>query len=228
MNVECITFTGPVGPLEGILTVPEAPSFCAVVAHPHPRYGGTMDNTVVAETARVLRERGGVVLRFNFRGVGRSAGTYDDGVGERRDLQAALDEVSGRFSALPTFLAGYSFGSYVVLSRVVEMTADEGNGPPPRGVLALAPPLTAYDLSFLKQNTVPLAIVCGEVDPFTPPGNVRVQSPGWAKLVHLEFLPDAAHDMGTPLRSRELREAVDRAFSRLLDPSPTDQGSKAS
>src|SRR4051794_24263321 len=96
------SLTGPAGTLEAILKVPgSAPRLAAVVAHPHPLYGGTMHNKVVYATARRLESHGAAVLRFNFRGVGASAGAYDQGRGERQDMLAALSAMRRRFPGLP-------------------------------------------------------------------------------------------------------------------------------
>src|SRR5687767_7057538 len=87
------TFLGPAGRMEGLLHVPTAaPRFAAVVSHPHPLRGGTMDNKVAYRVARALEDAGGLVLRFNFRGVGASEGRHDEGRGEQDDLLAALAE----------------------------------------------------------------------------------------------------------------------------------------
>ncbi len=92
-----------------------APGMAALVCHPHPLYGGTMHNKVVHRLARGLRRTGAVVLRFSFRGVGRSAGTHARGEGEVEDAAAALEWLRERYPALPFTLAGFSFGSRVVL-----------------------------------------------------------------------------------------------------------------
>ncbi len=92
------------------------PRAIAVVCHPHPLFGGTMHNKVVYRVARALRNSGYVVLRFNFRGVGKSEGRHDLGVGEIADARAALDWLRSRYPGLPYTLAGFSFGSRVILS----------------------------------------------------------------------------------------------------------------
>ncbi|HVA64230.1 MAG TPA: alpha/beta family hydrolase [Terriglobales bacterium] len=108
-------FPGPAGQLEYILNdLPgTAPTRAAIVCHPHPLYGGTMHTRIVFQTAQVLGELGLPVLRFHFRGVGKSAGAYDHGVGEQQDLEAALGYLRQRHR-LPVVLAGFSFGASVV------------------------------------------------------------------------------------------------------------------
>ena len=107
------------GALEGLLRLPgdEAtqPPMVGVVCHPHPAHGGTMHTKVVFRIAQTLGELGFPALRFNFRGIGRSSGAYDKGVGERDDVRAALDEIARRYPGVPICLAGFSFGTWVGL-----------------------------------------------------------------------------------------------------------------
>jgi alpha/beta superfamily hydrolase len=115
-RIESHTLTGPAGDLEALLEEPEdgAPLMCAVVCHPHPLFGGTLHNKVVYRLARGLRRAGIVVLRFNFRGVGRSAGEHAHLEGEIEDARAALQWLRERYPELPYALAGFSFGSRVI------------------------------------------------------------------------------------------------------------------
>ena len=116
-RIERHLLDGPAGKLEALLDAPEdaVPRAIAVVCHPHPLFGGTMHNKVVYRVARALRNSGYVVLRFNFRGVGKSEGRHDLGVGEIADARAALDWLRSRYPGLPYTLAGFSFGSRVIL-----------------------------------------------------------------------------------------------------------------
>jgi len=116
-RIESHWLDGAAGKLEALLEEPDdqAPNEACVVCHPHPLFGGTMHNKVVYRIARGLRRRGTVVLRFNFRGVSRSEGSHDQGTGEVDDARAALDWLRARYSGLPCALAGFSFGSRVVL-----------------------------------------------------------------------------------------------------------------
>ena len=116
-RIESFDLPGPQGRLEAALMLPdEAPIAVAVVCHPHPLHGGTMHSKVVYRAAVGLRSRGVAALRFNFRGVGRSQGVFDNGIGERDDVRAALDEAEGRFPGLPLMLGGFSFGSVAALA----------------------------------------------------------------------------------------------------------------
>src|SRR6266853_320814 len=116
-KIESLFLPGPVGRLEALLEEPEdgTTGATALVCHPHPRHGGTMHNKVVFRIARGLRRAGHVVLRFNYRGVNLSEGSYDRGEGELEDARAALEFLSRRYPGLPLTLAGFSFGSRIVL-----------------------------------------------------------------------------------------------------------------
>ena len=115
-RIESLSLAGPAGRLEALLEEPEdgEPRMAAVVCHPHPLYGGTLHNKVVYRLARGLRRSGIVVLRFNFRGVGSSAGEHGRLEGEIEDARAALAWLRQRYPALPYALAGFSFGSRVI------------------------------------------------------------------------------------------------------------------
>jgi len=107
-----LTLPGPAGDLEALLRLPAHPSGAAVVAHPHPLFGGTMHTKVVHRAAKLLAERFHLPsLRFNFRGVGASAGSWDEGRGETDDLVAATRWIRERHPGGPLVLAGFSFGS---------------------------------------------------------------------------------------------------------------------
>src|ERR1700685_4416244 len=116
-RIESLFIDGPAGRLEALLEEPEDqdPNRAVLVCHPHPQYGGTMHNKVVYRIARGLRRAGAVVMRFNYRGVNLSGGQYDTGVGETEDARAALAALRSRYPGLPFSLAGFSFGSRIVL-----------------------------------------------------------------------------------------------------------------
>lgn len=122
-KIESPEIAGPAGRLEALLEEPDRdpPLYAALVCHPHPEHGGTMHNKVVYRIARGLRAAGAVVLRFNYRGVNRSEGSYDDGHGETLDAHAALDHLRARYPDLPFVLSGFSFGSRIALRLAVEL-----------------------------------------------------------------------------------------------------------
>jgi alpha/beta superfamily hydrolase len=116
-RIESLFIPGPAGRLEALLEEPEdqAPKEAVLICHPHPKFGGTMHNKVVYRMARALRRTGAVALRFNYRGVNMSEGTYDNGIGELEDARAALELLRSRYPELPFSLAGFSFGSRIIL-----------------------------------------------------------------------------------------------------------------
>jgi alpha/beta superfamily hydrolase len=125
VKLSSLEIPGPVGPLEGLLRVPIAPAGAALVAHPHPRHGGTMHTKVVHRTARLLSNRFSLAaLRFNFRGVGASAGEYDGGAGETEDLVAAAAWLRARQPDGPFVLSGFSFGSLCALRAAERLVPD--------------------------------------------------------------------------------------------------------
>jgi len=110
-----IDLEGPAGRLEGLLDDAPGAPFAAIVCHPHPRFGGTMLNRATHRLAKAVQARGGAALRFNFRGVGRSAGAYDGGTGEAADAAAAIDWLARERPGLPLLACGFSFGAWMAL-----------------------------------------------------------------------------------------------------------------
>ena len=118
--------TGTAGNMECLLDLPAAePRGIALVAHPHPLYGGTMDNKVAATLARTFVALGYAAARFNFRGVGASDGVHDDGIGETDDMLLMLEHMQARYPGLPVALSGFSFGTFVQ-ARLQQRLAAEG------------------------------------------------------------------------------------------------------
>src|SRR6202045_281812 len=122
-RIESHLIEGPAGKLEALLEEPAdgEPREACLVCHPHPLFGGTMHNKVVYRIARGMRRTGAVVLRFNYRGVNRSEGKYDNGAGEIEDARAALEVLRARYPELPFALAGFSFGSRIILKLGCEI-----------------------------------------------------------------------------------------------------------
>ncbi len=185
---ESFDFRGPAGRLEAILMVPEAPPVAAaVVCHAHPLQGGMMHFKVVFRAAKALQSAGLAALRFNFRGVGRSEGTYDHGAGEQEDARAALFEVQDRFPRLPLVLGGFSFGS-TVAARVAARDARV------RAVFALGYPVTLEaDRAHLEAITAPRLFVQGELDAFGPGETLRVMAEALPPPREVVVIPGADH-----------------------------------
>ncbi len=164
-----LTFPGPTGPLEGLLDEPhptddrhgQPPRAAVVFAHPLPTHGGTMHTKAVFQGAKGLVRAGCAVLRFNFRGVGASAGVFDNGRGEADDYRAALDFLHGRQPAVPLWAAGFSFGAWVAL---------ETGGADPRvsALIGIAPPVGRYPFTQTLETTKPKFLVQGDLDEICP------------------------------------------------------------
>jgi len=164
-----LTIPGPAGPLEAILERPRdsgnglhvAPRAGVVFAHPLPTHGGTMHTKAVFQGAKGLVRAGCVVLRFNFRGVGTSAGAFDEGRGEADDYRAALDFMQSRVPSVPLWAAGFSFGSWVAL---------ETGAVDPRVtvLIGIAPPVTRYAFVNTLETAKPKFLVQGDLDELCP------------------------------------------------------------
>jgi len=159
---ESFDIDGPAGRIEALLMHTEGPAAAAgVVCHAHPLHGGVMHFKVVFRAARALRDNGVAALRFNFRGVGRSEGAHDSGVGEQDDVVAAMEELGRRYPELPIVLGGFSFGAAMAL-RVA------ARDPRPRALFALGFPLARPEAQdgFLEKVKAPRLFVQGGSDEF--------------------------------------------------------------
>ncbi|MCC7059777.1 MAG: alpha/beta hydrolase [Burkholderiaceae bacterium] len=167
-TIRTLLIDGPAGAIDVALDTPAVvPLGVAVIAHPHPLFGGTRDNKVVQTLARALRDLGYLCWRPNFRGVGRSAGQYDEGRGETEDLLAVVDHALGQAAAdglvQPRLvLAGFSFGSFV--QTRVAARRREGAGPMPR-LLLVGTAVSRFDVASVPPDTL---VVHGEIDDTVP------------------------------------------------------------
>jgi len=195
------------GWLEGVLKEPdEAPRGAAVVCHPHPVYGGTMHTKALYRAAQGLVEAGVVVLRFNFRGVGVSTGSHDQGIGERDDLRDAMDWLEVRYPLLPMVIGGFSFGSMVGLSVGVEDVRAVA-------LLGLGLPVdkAEYDYSYLAGADKPVLVVQGEADEFGSGAAVAEILKPMGPHITVVRLPGADHYFTE--RLDELKETVRGYYS---------------
>lgn len=142
-------------------TAAEPPTAAVVLAHPHPLYGGTMHTKVVFQAAKAFCRLGCAVLRFNFRGIGLSAGTFSEGVGELDDYRAGLDFMAARFPGTPLWAAGVSFGSWVAMTAGA---LDERV----TTLMGIALPSTMFDFSTVKNSVKPKYFIHGERDEICP------------------------------------------------------------
>ncbi len=182
-RTEPVVIEGPAGRLEAILVKSAAPRSAALLLHPHPLYQGTMENKVVTTLARAVERLGGASLRFNFRGVGASGGTYDGGRGEKDDARAAASWLRGRYPALPLWVMGFSFGAALAFDLAPELEASF--------LVTVAPPVAMVTRS--TAPSCPWLLILGDADEVVDPEAVR----GWAASIapppDLVAVPGASH-----------------------------------
>lgn len=180
-----ITIPGPSGALEAIIFGPKNPQAVGIVCHPHPLYEGTMHNKVVTTLARTFRGLNLAVIRFNFRGVGKSAGEYANAIGEVDDLLAVLQWAQQHCPDKKIWLAGFSFGSYIAASVATQKDIAK--------LILIAPPVNHFDFASLPAMPSTWYVVQGDRDEIVPPEEVYA----WLKtLSHppvLIRLPNATH-----------------------------------
>jgi uncharacterized protein len=151
---ERVLLPGPAGNLEVVINDPgEGRGALALIAHPHPLYGGSLDNKVVQILAKTFFRQGHVAVRMNFRGVGASDGVFDEGQGETQDWLVVAQALRARFGDLPLTLAGFSFGAFVQ-SRLAEHL-------PPQRLVLIAPAVGRFQLAAVPEHTL---VVHGEQD----------------------------------------------------------------
>ena len=157
-STERFVAEGPAGALEIVFNAPpQAPRGIALVAHPHPQQGGTLDNKVAQTLAKTFFGLGYAAVRFNFRGVGRSEGAFDDGVGETEDALAALAHAKRRFGELAVALAGFSFGSFVQTRVAARIAAER--------LVLVGPAVTRIGEAAVAADTI---VIHGEEDDVVP------------------------------------------------------------
>jgi len=183
-----LSLDGPAGGLEVAIDRSECPPqpAVAIVCHPLPTEGGTMHNKVVTMTARALRELGLDSVRFNFRGVGASAGSFDEGRGETDDLIAVAEWVRAQRPDAALWLAGFSFGAYVALRAAATLQPDF--------MLSIAPPVgRSWDFSTISLPTCPWLVVQGEADEVVDAQAVFAWVEAMAQPPQLVRMPDTSH-----------------------------------
>ncbi len=207
-RIESCAIAGPAGKLEALLEEPEEgePRFAAVVCHPHPQHGGTMHNKVVYRIARGLRKTGGVVLRFNYRGVNLSEGKYADGVGELEDARTCLSFLRERYPELPFVVAGFSFGSRIALQLA-------GQVPEMARAIAVGFPTKYPDQGYLEPCTVPRTFIHSTIDVHGPKVDLEALVATLSGGPTLEFVESRDHFFVDALDAFE--GAVERAGRQI-------------
>jgi hypothetical protein len=188
-RAEVLSLSGPAGQIEAKLELPDdmdaAPPAFGVACHPHPLYGGTMDNKVTHVLARAMNECGAPCLRFNFRGVGTSAGKFDDGRGEVDDLAVVVAEGRRRFPGAALWLGGFSFGAFVALRGATTLA--------PAKLVAVAPPVTRFELGSIANPDCDWLLAQGDADDVVPPEAVLAWAAQQPRKPRLHVLAGAGH-----------------------------------
>jgi alpha/beta superfamily hydrolase len=205
-RTELVSIAGPAGALECVVEEPvtdadhrvPGPQRFAVICHPHPLYGGTLANKVVHTLARTFQELGIATLRFNFRGVGHSAGSHDEGRGETDDALAIVGWGRGRWPGRELWLGGFSFGAYVAARAAARAR--------PRRLVTVAPPVARFDFATLPDPNCPWLIVQGDADELVDVNDVRAWVAARAPAPDLLVLPGVDHFFHG--RLHELRTAL--------------------
>ncbi|MEE2638540.1 MAG: alpha/beta hydrolase [Acidobacteriota bacterium] len=205
-------FDGPAGTLEALFEHPDDPPRAVVVfGHPHPQHGGTMHTKVVHRAAKTYLAIGCAVLRFNFRGVGTSAGHWDEGRGERDDFLAALDFAAATYPGVDIWSAGFSFGAWLALtSGVLDPRVTQ--------VLGIAPPTERYDFSHVTTSDKPKHFIHGERDELVPIAALqaffdRIREPKTLTVINSanHLFDGRVEEVGAAIRNRFTGNGTDEA-----------------
>jgi alpha/beta superfamily hydrolase len=213
-----VIFNGPEGRLEGRYQhnrEPNAP--IALMLHPHPQHGGTMNNRIVYTLYQAFLRRGFSVLRFNFRGVGRSQGTYDRGEGELSDAASALDWLqSYNQNAGACWIAGFSFGAWIGMQLLMRR-------PEISGFISLSPPANLYDFSFLAPCPSSGLVIQGGRDELVPEPSVAklVEKLTHQRNLDIDYrvIPGANHFYQDNME--DVNRHLDDYLSKVLSPEQT-------
>jgi alpha/beta superfamily hydrolase len=185
--VEKLAIDGPAGPIESLIERPPGAvaGIVAICCHPHPLYGGTMQNKVVHTLARAAQDQGVVSLRFNFRGVGTSGGSHDNGVGESDDAMAVADWCRRELNAGRLWSLGFSFGSYVAFRLAAARNAEL--------LVTVAPPVQRFDFARLEMPRCPWLVAQGNADDVVNHESVLAWTRSLDPAPQVEILPGADH-----------------------------------
>lgn len=200
---ERVMIPGPAGDLEARIETPQGAAEVrafGVVCHPHPLFGGTLDNKVVYTVARSFHDLGLPTIRFNFRGVGKSAGSFADGLGETDDTLAAVAAGRERWPQAALWLAGFSFGGAVALRAAMQAA--------PERLVAVAPAIKRVPMDDVTPPTYPWLIVQGDADELVNHQEVLDWAATLPRAPEIALLPGVGHFFHGKLN--ELREAITR------------------
>jgi len=191
-NYSCIEqkrlLSGMAGDLEVLIECPKPEKISpalAIICHPHPLYGGTMDNKVVYMLASALRQLGAITLRFNFRGVGKSSGEFDQGIGETDDLLRLAEWGESYFAPQQLWLAGFSFGSYVAIRAHKRLA--------PQRLILVAPPVQRFAFETAQLGALPSLVLQGDADEVVEPEAVNTWVAQQQHMPSYQILTQADH-----------------------------------
>lgn len=198
------TIEGPAGPLELLVTRAETPVALAVICHPHPLHGGSMTNKVVHTLMRAARDKGASVVRFNFRGVGRSGGEHDQGRGEIDDCLAVIDWARQEMPSPALWVMGFSFGGYVAAAAASRLDS------PPEHLVLVAPSVERLPFAELLPLPVAATVMMGEADDVVASSAVFDMLEGRQDVEVVRFAETGHFFHG---RLVELKDAVEQALT---------------
>ena len=205
-QTEKSTVQGAAGAIEVAIDTPTGgalPKGVALIAHPHPLFGGTLDNKVVQTLARAFTQCGWTAVRFNFRGVGGTQGVHDEGRGETEDLVAVAGQLRRRFPGADLWLAGFSFGAWVSLRATARLV--------PARLVTVAPPAGRWDFADIAAPACPWLLLQGTADELLDATEVESWARALSPEAQITLLPDASHFFHG--RLHEVRDLVE-AFAR--------------
>lgn len=208
-----LLISGPAGVIEAAFDAAESDpqSILAVICHPLPTGGGTMHNKVVTMLGRSLRELGVDTLRFNFRGVGASAGSFDHGIGEQEDLRAVATWARSHYPNKTLWLAGFSFGAWISLSLCEALQA--------KALISIAPPVgRSWEFGGITLPTVPWLVVQGDADEIVDAQEVYAWVETLPRPPQLVRMPETSHFFHRKLM--DLRQIVQHEIRTWLPHPP--------
>jgi uncharacterized protein len=213
------TIAGPAGTLEALIDEPAGGigSRVAVVCHPHPLYGGNMTNKVTHMLAKAFTDVGAVALRFNYRGVGASAGTYDDGRGETADALSVLDWAQREWPAAQLWLGGFSFGGAIAIRAASERDV--------RILVTVAPAVDRVGVAAAESPRCPWLLVQGDSDDVVDPKQVERWAMNLPVKPHVVMLAGVEHFFHGKLN--ELRSVVVKWLTKYASPEADAGGGTA-
>ena len=202
---EEVIILGPTGPVEVLTSATEGydgSKPIAILCHPHSLHGGSMNNKVVHMLADTLSDMGLLSVSFNFRGVGKSKGSFDHGVGETDDMLAVVEWFRRRYHQAPIWLVGFSFGAYVALRGHTQAEADR--------LLLVAPPVGMFDFDGIPDVEIPWMVIQGGKDEIIEPGKVSNWVQGQKQHPEYHWMAEADHFFHG--RLNRLRETVTESW----------------